>query len=68
MTGARLGEVMALAISGATDKGKPMLAAMAVQNFIKSRRETPFNLPLTFSKLRSSMEAPLRIRLWSVSQ
>jgi hypothetical protein len=67
MTGARRGEVMASAISGATDSGKPILAAMAVQNFIKSRREMPFNLPLTSSKLRSSMEAPLRIRLRPVS-
>jgi hypothetical protein len=59
---------MALAISGATERGKPMLAAIAVQNFIKSRRETPCNLPLTFSKLLSSMEALFEIKLRSVSQ
>jgi hypothetical protein len=52
MTGGRLGEVTASAILGTEAIGKPMVAAIAVQNFMKSLRVTPLNrfslLPTTF--------------------
>jgi hypothetical protein len=57
ITGGRLGEVTAAAIRGATSNGNPMPAAITVQNFTKSRLETPLSLPLTFSKSRSFISA-----------
>jgi hypothetical protein len=52
IAGGRLGEVTASAILGAEVIGRPMVAATAVQNFMKSLRVTPLNrfslLPTTF--------------------
>jgi hypothetical protein len=46
ITGGRLGDMTASAILGASSIGNAMPVAMTVQNFIKSRRDTPGSFSL----------------------
>ena len=56
MTGGRCAEVTASAMRGAMLTGRPMVAATAVQNFMKSLRVTALNkvlpLPMPFDSIR----------------
>jgi hypothetical protein len=75
ITGGRFGEVTASAIRGTAAAGKPMVAATAVQNFMKSLRVTLLNrfslLPTTFDfichLLNVQVTAYVRIELTNLS-